>query len=822
MGTLFRSEEMKLVHIYMQVEAAHDVLEELGKLSAIQFRDLCPNLGPFHRHFTAQIRGLDEMSRRLKQMELEIRKLPPNTTSMASILPPSPTAVTMPFEELEHLLQEKESDLKQIMESSETLVRAQVELTQYQEVLLRASEMIDQSFFGFQSSSDTELELSVIQSPPSLRDNGAGIGLVEQQLNTDFNFTLLKAITGVIDRSKITTFERIMWRLSRGNMLFKHVEISNPIIDPVTGEIMKKNVFLVFLQGSNVRKKAEKVCETFGCQLYPFPEKSADRTELIKDITTRLKELTMIIQRTNEHKAGVLSTVQINASIWKERIRREKAIYATMNLFNYDVGRKCVFAEGWCPTKLIPEVQLALQTGSDKSGAAIRPILSTIDTTDMPPTLFLTNKFTQSFQSIVDAYGVARYQEVNPGVFTIITFPFLFGVMFGDIGHGVMMFLFSLSLLSIRGSVTNEMLKTCYEGRYVLVLMSLFSIYVGFIYNECFSIPLNLGGSSWEWPAKEPNARIERAHLIPGHHAYLFGVDPNWAIATNSLTFYNSLKMKLSVILGVTQMTVGIILSWFNARRFKLPYNIYFEFIPQLVFLSSIFGYLCFLILLKWSIDWRTLESDAPRLLTIMIQMFLSPTGFDSKLELYGGQKAIQIILLLIAVFSVPVMLFTKPLLLRRDHNKKMAEGHHERLLEDHEAEGNEHVPEEEEFEFGEVFVHQIIHTIEFVLGAISNTASYLRLWALSLAHSELSRVFWERILTAGLSYGIPGAFIGFGAWAVMTVAVLLMMESLSAFLHALRLHWVEFQNKFYAGDGYQFAPYSFATFEDDSREDSS
>jgi V-type H+-transporting ATPase subunit a len=366
-----------------------------------------------------------------------------------------------------------------------------------------------------------------------------------------------------------------------------------------------------------------------------------------------------------------------------------------------------------------------------------------------------------------------------------------------------------------------------------MALMGFFSIYVGMIYNDTFGTASPIFNSGWHCEPKIGNVTRQcpglksKAECCPTG-VYPIGFDPIWALSDNKLNFVNSFKMKMSIVLGVTQMTMGTFCKLANALHFKQMKDIWFEFLPELVFMQSTFGYLVFLIIYKWSVDWVDLGKPAPSLLDTLIGMFMGlgapptmhvmgPDGKDQtvSMELYSGQHTVQAMLLLMAFLSVPMLLIPKPCLIYQEEYKDKT---YKKI--DGDAEGNQEEAEEGGHDFSEVVVHQIIHTIEYVLGAVSNTASYLRLWALSLAHSELSEVFLTKTLLPTLDIGgvkgILATFCGFTAWLCCTMGVLMLMESLSASLHALRLHWVEFQNKFFAGDGKIFVPFCFEELNDD------
>ena len=123
---------------------------------------------------------------------------------------------------------------------------------------------------------------------------------------------------------------------------------------------------------------------------------------------------------------------------------------------------------------------------------------------------------------LVETYGIHSYQEANPAVVSIVTFPFLFGMMFGDIGHGSIILILGIVLtLSADSLKKDKDLKLLAFVRYMFLLMGFFAVYCGFIYNEFFSIPLSLFSTCYQTQQDVWNPSLdEKAESIEGEYVF--------------------------------------------------------------------------------------------------------------------------------------------------------------------------------------------------------------------------------------------------------------------------------------------------------------
>lgn len=171
-------------------------------------------------------------------------------------------------------------------------------------------------------------------------------------------------------------------------------------------------------------------------------------------------------------------------------LAKEKALYTNLNMMQWQNQMFTGFF--WAPVDDEAEIQSTVAEFS-----AVR--MNAFENHNIcPPTYFRLNDMTFPFQYIVDTYAVPKYREGNPAVITIITYPFLFGMMFGDIGHGSLWLMVGIGMCLVSDRVRGTSLEGMNSVRYLILLMGLMATYGGFIYNEFFAIKLNLWGSCFD------------------------------------------------------------------------------------------------------------------------------------------------------------------------------------------------------------------------------------------------------------------------------------------------------------------------------------
>lgn len=804
---IFRSADMSLIQLYIPQEIARETVYTIGQLGLVQFRDLNSKVTAFQRSFVDDLRKLDNVERQfryfyklLKKHDIKFLEEDFSDESGQLSLAPSTATIDDHVQSSTYL----EERLIQMEDAAEQLELQKTDLEQYRFVLNSAEE-----FFSKDSDKTT-------RGAPSFNENDGELGFSALPSAVSY-------VTGVISRDKVDVLEQILWRVLRGNLFFRHLELSEPVYDSKTKEKVSKNAFIVFSHGDLIMKRIQKVAESLDADLYDVDESSEARSIQLRKVNQSLCDLYTVLQTTTTTLESELYAIAKELDKWIQDISREKSVFETLNKFNFDVNRKTLIAEGWVPDDELANIQAKLGKMTSELGVDVPSIIQVMETNRTPPTFHRTNKLTSGFQSICDCYGIAQYKEVNAGLPTVVTFPFMFAIMFGDLGHGFIMSLVAAVLVfnekKLGRMKRGEMFDMLYGGRYVILLMGLFSMYTGFLYNDVFSKSMTLFKSGWEWPDHWNEGEAITARQVS---VYPVGLDYIWHGAENTLLFANSYKMKLSILMGFIHMTYSYFFSLANHIFFSSWIDIIGNFIPGLLFMQGIFGYLSICIVFKWSIDWVKDDLPAPGLLNMLINMFLSPGTVDE--QLYPHQSKVQVFLLLMALVCVPWLLLVKPLHYKFTHKEHKAlptddEMAVEELLGNDAEEVQEDYDDEDEHHgesegFGDLMIHQVIHTIEFCLNCVSHTASYLRLWALSLAHAQLSQVLWS--MTIQLAFGVSG-FVGvmmtfclFAMWFVLTVAILVGMEGTSAMLHSLRLHWVESMSKFFVGEGVPYEPFVF------------
>lgn len=447
MGSLFRSEEMELYQLILHTHTSYACVSKLGEIGVVEFRDLNVDLIPFQRKFTDEIRCYDEMERKLRYFRMEIQKdgirLPANGANgeedAAKI-----ESQKHQLNELQTQIDNLEVELRTVNENAKELKRNYLILTELKHILRKIHELND----TYDDDDDDDEEDD--GGNPSGTDENASIAPV---------FGLW---AGAISNDRLPSFERMLCRTLHGHNLYYHqTMIIHPMEDSETGEIVSKSVFIAFFHGDEIRMRIDKICTGFHMILHPFPIAQVDRRRMAIKLMKRIVDLNVVLQQTQEHRHRLLMSAAKSLNDWSIKVCKIKAIYHALNKFNANTMRNVMIAECWIPTRHIDEVQSALKDAAARAATAatakqsqaiMMPLLNRIQAFDEPPpTYFITNQFTSAFQMLTESYGVANYREMNPAPYTIVTIPFLFAVMFGDMGHGILLVLFALWMMILWG-----------------------------------------------------------------------------------------------------------------------------------------------------------------------------------------------------------------------------------------------------------------------------------------------------------------------------------------------------------------------------------
>ncbi len=245
------------------------------------------------------------------------------------------------------------------------------------------------------------------------------------------------------DRSALV--ERMVFRVSRGNAIVRVREIPQPMPDPLNpGVAVRKSVLTLLFVGRVLGSRLRKVLLYFGATEYDVTGSAHSLRNQMARLESEIRDIRQLVAIADKQTRAQLQTLLLDPDTQQSpynnlinALRVEKGVCDALKRCEVErAGSSMLQCEAWLPAGEEGALRSALSagvagTGAQTAAVEFLPAEAAMPRFGTPPTWIPTTKFSAPYQGIVDTYGVPRYKEVNPGLFTLISFPFLFGVMYG-------------------------------------------------------------------------------------------------------------------------------------------------------------------------------------------------------------------------------------------------------------------------------------------------------------------------------------------------------------------------------------------------------
>jgi len=582
---------------------------------------------------------------------------------------------------------------------------------------------------------EIDRQISIRDVAGSLRPLGLDMGFIG---TTEYTFTT----AGILPTGRVSLLEWSMREVTDEAFAFRSRPLDRGVsVVSISVAIENKNT-------------VQRILSAMGYEeVSVFDDVSGSPEYIAQAAILRIEKLQEELKKLSQRKDSIKKNWGLKVAAAWEVLRIEKDRLEAKNYVVYTPQSVKVW--GWIPAgseqRLI--TLLRKRTNETVEISFERPDFAELES----PTYLVNPSVMKPAEEVVTAYGTPSKKDLDPTKILFFTFPLIFGLIFADVGQGFLILLIGLAAWRARrkGEEWGSMFGYLQTGAIGLVMMGLFSMLGGFLFGSFFGSHTVVNAL---WPVF--------AHTLENG-------EPNpWR------TFH---MLKLSIEIGVLQISLGIILNLYNRLQHR-------NFRGAFVALSYLWLYLGFANLLL-SVSYNNIEMWLSETGHVNFWIPFAGIGFGSGDNGIYPQLPITPMMFTLTALLLPMVVMAI---------FSMLSG-----------------------------IDGMVEFMEYAIGMISHTVSYARIFALNTVHVILSGVFFTLIPSVisipfptlvlfGLEI-IPSSFMHDGyqvaphlplLGAIIGTIIVGVLEGLLAFMHTLRLHYVEWFSKFYHGNGIPFRPF--------------